>query len=722
MCESNQMLLALLRRYVRPYRWPLAAVAVLQMVSTLASLYLPTVNAAIIDDGVAKGDTGTIVELGGVMLAVTGLQVVCAVGAVYFGSRAAMGFGRDLRSAMFHHVTGFSAAETARFGAPSLLTRTTNDVQQVQLLVQLTCTMLITAPIMSIGGIFMAVHQDAGLSWLLLVSVPVLALANYWVVSHLLPIFRGMQRLIDGINRVMREQLSGIRVIRAFAREPFERSRFAEANQALSETALTAGRWQALMLPITTLVINISSVALIWFGGMRIDSGQMQVGSLIAFLSYFMQILMAVLLATFILVLVPRAAACAERITEVLSTEPVITSPAEPVRPASVDGAINLSDATFCYPGADKPVLQDVSLTARPGTTTAIVGSTGSGKSTLVSLICRMYDVTSGVVRVDDIDVRDYDTEQLWSSIGLVPQRGYLFSGTVAENLRYGKSDATDDEMWEALRVASADGFVRAHADGLDMPVAQGGINFSGGQRQRLAIARAVIRRPAIYLFDDAFSALDVHTDARVRSALGDVSADATVIIVAQRISTVADGRSDRRHRRRQGGGHRNARVAARRLSHVRGVRGFAGGRSRHRRQSVTQPLGRPIRGMVQAPTERSRDFKGSAIRLVKRLTPQRGPTAAVILLGVGGIAIGVIGPRILGHATDLLFNGVIGRELPAGITKEQADRGRQGAWRQHVRRPAVWHERRPRSRCRLRRGRAHACCWRSRCIWLPRC
>jgi ATP-binding cassette subfamily B multidrug efflux pump len=539
-CESNQMLLALLRQYVRPYRWPLAAVAVLQMISTLASLYLPTVNAAIIDDGVAKGDTGTIVELGGVMLAVTGLQVVCAVGAVYFGSRAAMGFGRDLRSAMFHHVTGFSAAETARFGAPSLLTRTTNDVQQVQLLVQLTCTMLITAPIMSIGGIFMAVHQDAGLSWLLLVSVPVLALANYWVVSHLLPIFRGMQKLIDGINRVMREQLSGIRVIRAFAREPFERSRFAEANHALSETALTAGRWQALMLPITTLVINISSVALIWFGGKRIDTGHMQVGSLIAFLSYFMQILMAVLLATFILVLVPRAAACAERITEVLSTEPVITSPADPVRPASVDGAINLTDATFCYPGADKPVLQDVSLTARPGTTTAIVGSTGSGKSTLVSLICRMYDVTSGVVRVDDIDVRDFDTEQLWSSIGLVPQRGYLFSGTVAENLRYGKADATDDEMWEALRVASADGFVRAHADGLDMPVAQGGINFSGGQRQRLAIARAVIRRPAIYLFDDAFSALDVHTDARVRSALGDVSADATVVIVAQRISTVA--------------------------------------------------------------------------------------------------------------------------------------------------------------------------------------
>ena len=534
------MLLALLRQYVRPYRWLLAVVAALQVVSTLASLYLPTVNAAIIDDGVAKGDTGTIVELGGVMLAVSALQVLCAVGAVYFGSRAGMGFGRDLRSAIFHHVTGFSAEETARFGAASLLTRTTNDVQHIQLLVQLTCTMLITAPIMCVGGIFMAVHQDAGLSWLLLVSVPVLALANWWIVSRLLPIFRSMQRLIDNINRVMREQLSGIRVIRAFAREPFERRRFAQANQSLADTALEAGRWQALMLPVTTLVINISSVALIWFGGLRIDAGHMQVGSLIAFLSYFMQILMAVLLATFLSILLPRASVCADRITEVLSTTTAITSPEDPVHPDDVKGVIRLEAATFNYPGADRPVLQDVSLTARPGTTTAVVGSTGSGKSTLVTLICRLYDVTAGSVRIDDVDVRDYDTEQLWSAIGLVPQRGYLFSGTVADNLRYGKADATDDEMWDALRVASADGFVRAHADGLGMPVSQGGINFSGGQRQRLAIARAVIRRPAIYLFDDAFSALDVHTDARVRSALSEVSADSTVVIVAQRISTVA--------------------------------------------------------------------------------------------------------------------------------------------------------------------------------------
>jgi ATP-binding cassette, subfamily B, multidrug efflux pump len=540
MCDSNEMLWALLRQYVRPYRGLLSVVAVVQVISTMASLYLPTVNAAIIDEGVAMGNLRKIVDLGGIMLAVTAVQVVCAVGAVYFGSRAGMGFGRDLRSAIFHHVTGFSAEETARFGAPSLLTRTTNDVQQVQLLVQLSCTMLITAPIMSIGGIFMAVHQDAGLSWLLLVSVPVLAAANYWIVSHLLPIFRRLQRLIDNINRVMREQLSGIRVIRAFAREPFERDRFATANQALADAALDAGRWQALMLPVTTLVINISSVALIWFGGLRIDDGQMQVGSLIAFLSYFMQILMAVLLATFMLVMIPRASVCAERITEVLSTTPGIASPASPTLPDSIEGEIRLDAASFSYPGADRPVLQDVSLAAQPGTTTAIVGSTGSGKSTLVSLVCRLYDVTAGSVLIDDVDVRDYDTDQLWSAIGLVPQRSYLFSGTVADNLRYGKADATDDEMWDALRVAAADDFVRAHADGLGMPVAQGGINFSGGQRQRLAIARAVIRRPAIYLFDDAFSALDVHTDARVRAALREVSARATVVIVSQRISTVA--------------------------------------------------------------------------------------------------------------------------------------------------------------------------------------
>jgi len=539
------MLLALLRQYVRPYRRLVATVMTLQLVSTLASLYLPTVNATIIDDGIAKGDTTTIVQLGGVMFAVTALQVVCSVGAVYFGSRTGMGFGRDLRSAMFHQVTTFSEHETARFGAPSLLVRTTNDVRQIQFLVQMTCTVLVTAPIMCVGGIFMAIHQDAGLSWLLVVSVPVLVVANYWILGHTLPIFRSMQRLIDNINRVMREQLSGVRVIRAFAREPFERQRFAEANVALANTALSAGNWQALMLPVTTLTINCSSVALIWFGGLRIDSGRMQVGSLIAFLVYFTQILMAVLMATMTLMVLPRASVCAERINEVLSLTAAVRSPENPVRPSKdLRGVVRLDGATFRYPGADRAVLQDVSLTALPGTTTAIVGSTGSGKSTLLSLICRLYDVTSGAVLVDGVDVRNQDVEELWSGIGLVPQRGYLFAGTVADNLRMGAVPGqvvTEEEMWDALRVAAADEFVREHDDGLQMRVAQGGINFSGGQRQRLAIARAVIRRPAIYLFDDSFSALDVHTDARVRASLAEIAADATVIVVAQRISTVIE-------------------------------------------------------------------------------------------------------------------------------------------------------------------------------------
>jgi ATP-binding cassette, subfamily B, multidrug efflux pump len=533
------MLWALLRQYTRPYRRQLTVVAALQLISTLASLYLPTLNARIIDHGVARGDTAVIGRLGAAMLGVSALQVLCAIGAVYFGSRAGMGFGRDLRWAVFRQVLGWSNAEAVRFGAPTLMTRTTNDVQQIQVLVQMTCTMLITAPIMCVGGIAMALHQNAGLSWLLLVSVPVMAVCNYLIISRLLPLFRSMQRLIDNINRVLREQLTGIRVVRAFAREDAERGRFADANHALTDTTLTVGRWQALMLPATTLVVNLSSVAVIWFGGIRIDHGQMQVGSLIAFLSYFMQILMAVLMVTIVLVILPRASVCAERISDVLATEPSIVAPDAPVVPDVRRGEISVAAATFGYPGADDPVLQGVSLTARPGTVTAIVGSTGSGKSTLMALLCRMYDVTSGSVTVDGVDVRDYDPEQLWSMIGVVPQRGHMFSGTVADNLRFGKADATEDEMWAALGVASAD-FVAGHPEGLGMPVAQGGTNFSGGQRQRIAIARAVVRRPAVYLFDDAFSALDVHTDARVRAALSAVAADATVIIVAQRLSTVA--------------------------------------------------------------------------------------------------------------------------------------------------------------------------------------
>ncbi|OBF27467.1 ABC transporter ATP-binding protein [Mycobacterium sp. ACS4331] len=534
------MLRALLRQYVQPYRHLVAAVMALQVVSSLASLYLPTINAAIIDDGVAVGDTDRIVHLGAVMLAVTAVQVVCAVGAVYFGSRAGMSFGRDLRAAMFTHVTTFSEHERARFGAPSLLTRTTNDVQQIQLLVQMTFTVLVSAPIMCVGGVAMALHQDAGLAWLLGVSVPVLALGNYWIIRHLLPIFRTMQQRIDGINRVMREQLTGIRVIRAFSRETVEIRRFDTANQDLSQAALEAGQWQALMLPVTTLTINISSVALIWFGGLRIDAGHVQVGSLIAFLSYFMQILMAVLMATIFLAMLPRATVCAERISEVLSTHPAVSDPDHPVSPVGdARGTVTVDQVTFAYPGAEQPVLHDVSFTATPGTTTAVVGSTGSGKSTLIALIARLYDVTSGAVRLDDVDVRDYRTEHLWARIGLVPQRGHLFTGTVADNLRYGRADATDEQMWEALRVAAADDFVAADPAGLEMKVAQGGANFSGGQRQRLAIARAVIRRPAVYLIDDALSALDVRTDARVRRNLREVAGGSTIIVVSQRISTV---------------------------------------------------------------------------------------------------------------------------------------------------------------------------------------
>jgi len=543
MCNSYQMLLALLRQYVAPYRRLVGALMALQLISATASLYLPTVNAAIIDDGVSRGDTATIVRLGLVMLSVTGLQVLCSVGATYFGSRTGTGFGHDLRWAVFEHVTSFSERETARFGTPTLLTRSTNDVRQIQYLVQMAGTVLVTAPIMCVGGIVMALHQDAALTWLLLISVPVMAVANYGIMSRMLPLLRRMQGLIDGINRVLRDQLSGVRVVRAFGRERVEQERFAGVNHALSDAALASGNLQALMLPVTTLTISVSSIALIWFGGLRIDRGQMQVGSLTAFLAYFTQILMAVLMATMTLVVLPRASACAERITEVLSTRPTVRDAPNPkAPPGGIAGVVRLAGVGFTYPGADRPVLQDISLTALPATTTAIVGGTGSGKSTLVSLICRLYDVTEGAVLVDDVDVRDYRTERLWSAVGLVPQRGYLFWGTVADNLRYGAASGQtvdDDEMWEALRVADADGFVRADG-GLGMRVAQGGINLSGGQRQRLAIARAVIRRPAIYLFDDAFAALDVHTEARIGAALGERSGEATTIVATQRLSTAA--------------------------------------------------------------------------------------------------------------------------------------------------------------------------------------
>ena len=535
------MLISLLRTYLRPYQKPLLAVLVLQFFGTLAALYLPTLNADIIDNGVAKADTQYILRIGGVMLAVTLVQVVCTIAAVFFGARSAMGFGRDARAAIFHRVGSFSAREVTQFGAPSLITRTTNDVQQVQMLVLLTCTMMVAAPIMCVGGIIMALRQDVGLAWLIVVSVLALVVAIGLIVMRMVPQFRRMQTRLDSVNRVLREQITGIRVIRAFVREPMERTRFGQANSELTDTALAVGRLMALMFPTVMLVLNVSSVAVLWFGGHRIEAGQMQVGSLTAFLSYLAQILMSIMMATFMLVMIPRAAVCAERLKEVLDTESSVVTPEHPVEAVTTRGTLEMRGATFQYPGAENPVLCDISFEARPGQLTAVIGSTGSGKTTLLSLLPRLFDATAGSVLVDGVDVTQLDPELLHARIGLVPQKAYLFSGTVASNIRYGKPDATDDEVWEALRIAQADDFVRSLTEGLNAPVAQGGTNFSGGQRQRLAIARAVIRRPEIYLFDDSFSALDLATDARLRAALRPITRESTVLIVAQRVSSIVD-------------------------------------------------------------------------------------------------------------------------------------------------------------------------------------
>ncbi len=475
------------------------------------------------------------------MLAITLVQIACAIAAVYFGARVAMAFGRDLRQAVFDHVGTFSEREVTRFGAPSLITRTTNDVQQVQMLVLMTSTMLVSAPILAIGGIVMALQQDLELSLIMAVAIPVLLLSVGAIIVRTVPLFRVMQERIDTVNRVLREQLTGMRVVRAFVRERHEVARFADANAQLTETALKSGRLFALMFPIVLLVLNASSVAVLWFGAGRIESGQMQVGALTAFLTYLIQILMAVLMATFIAVLLPRAAVSADRIGEVLATPSSVVLPSSPVVPSDARGHVELRDVVFAYPGAEHPVLDGVSLTAERGRMTALIGSTGAGKTTLVSLLPRLIDVTGGAVLIDGVDVRDLDAEALWSRIGLVPQRPYLFSGTVASNLRFGKPDATDDELWAALETAQAADFVRAMPDGLDTAVAQGGTSVSGGQRQRLAIARALVKRPPIYVFDDSFSALDTATDARLRVALRRDAADATVIVVAQRVATVLD-------------------------------------------------------------------------------------------------------------------------------------------------------------------------------------
>jgi len=535
------MLWKVLVRFLRPHQRLLIAVVVFQLAQSIASLYLPTLNADIIDHGVATGDTDYIMRMGGLMLLITLLQIACAVVAVYFGAKAAMGMGRDVRDAIFSRVGEFSEQEVTRFGAPSLITRSTNDVQQIQQLVLMSCTLMVAAPMLSIGGVIMAVRQDAQLSWLIAVCVPVLLVAVGLIVTRMVPLFRKMQVRIDAVNRVLREQLTGIRVVRAFVREDMETSRFGKANDDVTDVALRAGRLMSLMFPVVMLVMNVSSVAVIWFGSFRIEDGSMQVGTLIAFLSYLMQILMSVMMATFMAVMIPRASVSADRIGEVLDTASSVQPPSNPVAGGIRRGELAMHDVGFAYPGAEQPVLSGVTFTAFAGQTTAIIGSTGAGKTTLVNLMPRLFDATSGSVRMDGVDVRDLHPDKLWGHIGLVPQRPYLFSGTVRSNLQYGKPDATEEEMWQALSVAQARDFVEEMEGGLDAAISQGGTNVSGGQRQRLAIARALVKQPELYIFDDSFSSLDTATDARLRQALKRHTNGATLMIIAQRVSSIAD-------------------------------------------------------------------------------------------------------------------------------------------------------------------------------------
>jgi ATP-binding cassette, subfamily B, multidrug efflux pump len=542
------MLLRLLRTYLRPYRGPISLVVLLQLVQTLATLYLPTLNADIIDNGVITGNTHYILRIGGLMLLITLAQITCAVGAVFFGARTAMTLGRDIRLGLFRRVGEFSARDVGRFGTPSLITRTTNDVQQVQMLVLMTFTLLVSAPIMCVGGIILALRLNVPLSSLLLVAVPALGVIVTLIISRMRPLFRLVQVRIDQINRVLREQITGVRVIRAFVRDGRERDRFETANTELYEVTLGTGRLFALMFPAVMLILNLSSVAVLWFGGHLIADGSMQIGSLTAFLTYLLQILLAVMMATFMFVLVPRAEVCAERIVEVLDTEADVKPPARPVPLPALIAAnghretgvpLELRGAEFRYPGAQAPVLRDISLLARPGQVTAIIGGTGAGKTTLIGLVPRLFDVTAGAVLIGGVDVRELDPAALSQVIGLVPQRPYLFSGTVASNLRYGNPGATDAQLWRALETAQARDFVAQMTGGLEAKIDQGGTNVSGGQRQRLAIARAIVHEPRIYLFDDSFSALDYATDARLRAALAEQTAGATVLIVAQRVATI---------------------------------------------------------------------------------------------------------------------------------------------------------------------------------------
>jgi ATP-binding cassette subfamily B protein len=532
------VLIRLLRTHLRKYRGLLYLLLVLQAIQALLNLYLPNLNAQIIDKGVLTGNTHYIWKMGGFMLFVTLVQAVFAVTAVYVGARVAMGFGRDVRNELFHSSIALSAREVNEISAPSLITRVTNDVQQVQLLVVMACTMVLAAPVTIVGGVFLALRQEAGLSWLLGVSMTALAISLGIIIGRMIPQYRLMQERLDNVNRVLREQISGLRVVRAFVRERQEVQRFEVVNAKLTGTSLITGRLMALMFPVVMLVINCANSGVVWFGANKISDGQMQIGSLIAFLTYFTLILMAVMMATFVGVLAPRAAVSGERIQEVLHTEPSVVPPEHPVTQLRTPGTLELRGVSFAYPGAEAPVLDGISFRALPGQTTAVIGSTGAGKTTLVNLVARLFDATAGTVLVGGVDVRELDPDVLWHRIGLVPQRPYLFTGTVASNLRYGKPDATDDELWTALTVADARDFV-AEMGGLDAQISQGGSNVSGGQRQRLSIARALARRPDVYIFDDSFSSLDLATDARVRAALVPYTTGSTVLVVAQRVSTI---------------------------------------------------------------------------------------------------------------------------------------------------------------------------------------
>ena len=535
------MLFRLLGRYLKPYRGQIAGVVALQLTAVVASLFLPSLNASIIDDGVSAGHTGIILARGALMLVVSLVQIAGQIGAAWFGARTALGFGRDVRAAVFARTLSFSTREVNTFGAPSLITRTTNDVQQVQQLILMSAFMIVQAPIMMVGGVVMALREDPGLAWLAAVAVGALALVIGVIMAQTMPLFATMQTRIDALNRVLRERLSGLRVIRAFVREPYENERFAGANRELTEVALAVGRRMMTLFPTVMLILNLATVAAMWFGAARVADGHLQVGQLTAFIQYLMLILMSVMMSTMILMIGPRAAICARRIMEVLNTESSVVPPAEPVDHVGVRGHVDFENVGFSYPGAEAPVLTDITFSLTPGRTTAIIGSTGSGKSTLVNLVPRLFDATQGRVLVDGVDVRDLDPDVLWAQIGLVPQKAYLFTGTVASNLRYGNPDATDADLWHALDVAQARDFVEQLPGRLEAPITQGGTNVSGGQRQRLSIARALVRRPNIFVFDDSFSALDVATDARLRAALAPETADAAVLIVAQRVSTIAD-------------------------------------------------------------------------------------------------------------------------------------------------------------------------------------